>query len=89
MNPQTREQVRLSLLRYLDAAAGRRNGLAESVLRQFLISEGFTLTNEELAAELEYLRGKGLAAPAEKQISPENRAWVITAEGRDHYAQFC
>ncbi len=87
MNAATREQIRLSLLRHLDANAGQRFGLSESVLLMLLRNDGFRLTADELRAELAYLEGKQLAAPQAKAVSPENRAWQITATGRDHYAQ--
>jgi hypothetical protein len=86
VNPSEREQVRLGLLRHLDANAGRRFGLAEAVLLQQLRAEGFDLDRAGLCAELEYLRGKGMALPQSKTLSPENRAWQITATGRDEYA---
>jgi hypothetical protein len=84
----TREQIRLSLLRYLDAAAegapGR--GIATAVLRQHLVSEGFPISETETLAALEYLRGKQLVARAVRSISPELAGWLITADGRDEYA---
>lgn len=87
MNPTDREQIRLSLLRYLDAAAGRRFGLTDAVLLQHIRSEGFPAGDAELDAEIDYLAGKGLIETAAKTISPENRAWKITSAGRDLYAQ--
>jgi hypothetical protein len=87
MNAFDREQVRLSLLRYLDAAAGRRFGLSDGVMLQHVRSEGFDVSQSELTAELVYLSEKNLAKPESKEISPENRAWRITAAGRDFYAQ--
>lgn len=87
MNAQDREQVRLSLLRHLDANAGRRFGLSDGVLLQTLRSEGFDVTPAEVAAELIYLSEKQFAQPEVKPISPEIRAWRITAQGRDFFAQ--
>lgn len=88
MNSTTREQLRLSLLRLLDAAAGNRFGMQVGLLRQMAIAEGFgEVTEREVAAELEYLKDKGLADWQSKPISPENRVWRITAAGRDHFAQ--
>jgi hypothetical protein len=88
VNPSDREQIRLSLLRYLDAAAegapGR--GIATAVLRQHLRSEGFAITEEATLSALEYLKGKGLVARAVRQVSPENAGWIITSAGRDEYA---
>lgn len=87
MNPEMREQVRLSLLRVLDANAGGKYGLAERVLRQMLINEGLPADSlADVRAELEYLEGKGLTKADGKLISPELRAWRITPAGRDEYA---
>lgn len=87
MNPAERETLRLSLLRYLDANAGNRRGLAETVMRQRFTNEGGTATPVEVAAELDYLADKGLVEVTAKPISPELRAWKITSAGRDHFAQ--
>ncbi len=85
MTPQQREQTRLSLLRYCDAA--EQFGLATPLLLQFLRNEGLrSLTVAGLRAELQYLADKDLLAAIPKTISPENEAWRITAEGRDFLA---
>ena len=87
MNAHQREQLRLSLLRFLDAAGMRAISLA--LLTQYAKSEGrSTLTTDEVEAELSYLEGKTYVARASKTISPENHAWRITSEGRDAYAEF-
>jgi hypothetical protein len=85
MTNQQREQIRLGLLRYCDAAD--EYGLAAALLLQFLRNEGFRrATAESLDAELRYLAEKGLLAAVRKTISPENRSWRITAAGRDFLA---
>ena len=82
-----REQLRLSLLRFLDATPTRSTSLA--LLAQYARSEGRAeLTAAEVEAELVYLHDKFLVEPAMKEISPENHAWRITAKGRDAYAEF-
>lgn len=43
-------------------------------------------TEEMLAVEVQYLVDKGFLRDAEKAISPENKAWLVTAEGRDWLA---
>lgn len=84
---QQREQLRLSLLRFLDATPQRSTSLA--LLTQFCRSEGRPeLTTAEVEAELIYLHDKFLVEPATKLISPEQHAWRITAKGRDAYAEF-
>jgi len=88
MNANDREQLRLSLLRFLDAAVKSDRPLAESLLLQMAKAEGRPeLTIGELRGELDYLAGKGLIITPAKIISPENRQWKITSAGRDEYAQ--
>lgn len=93
MPPADREQVRRSIVRYLEVAAP--HALTEPVLLQMLRSEGWRqLTAESLAAELDYLnqptmqRGP-LVKTEPKSVSPENRVWKITADGMDWHAQNC
>lgn len=81
------EQIRLSTLRHLDAAAATRFGLSTALLLQFIRSEGFAeLQANILKAELRYLAEKGLIASQPKTLSPENEHWAITAAGRDFYS---
>lgn len=89
MTPAEREQARLTVLRYLDAAAeaspGR--GIPTAVLMQHLRAEGFSgIDRPGTEALLVYLQGKGLTETTAKQVSPELVQWRITATGRDHYA---
>lgn len=86
MNPQNRELLRLALLRVLDANS-TRYGLGLEALRHLAASFGFYLPeSDRVEAELRYFEDKGLATQIVKQISPENRAWRITAAGRDFLA---
>lgn len=86
MNPAEREQVRLSLLRYL-AANRTAYGLPVGALRQYLATEGTLLEAETVAAEMQYLTDRGLSEEIQKRLSPEIRCWRITADGRDLLAQ--
>ena len=87
MTSTDREQLRISLLRFLDANAARST--AFDLLVQYAKSEGRpALTREIVQAELNYLEGKGLVAKKTKLISPENPAYDITSDGRDAYAEF-
>ncbi|HVY70798.1 MAG TPA: hypothetical protein VHH73_12780 [Verrucomicrobiae bacterium] len=87
MESQQREQLRLSLTRFLDANP-TRFGLSTALLWQMARNEGrLQLAREEVDAELQYLADKGYAIEVMKDLSPENRAWRITATGRDFYAQ--
>lgn len=86
MDANDREHLRLSLLRFLDAKAGRY-GLSTGLLTQMARNEGRPeLERGQVEAELVYLEDKKFAQEALKGISPENRAWRITAEGRDFVA---
>jgi hypothetical protein len=87
MNPEQREQLRLSLLRFLDSNP-TRFGLPSRYLVQMARSEGFSETDKtQIENELSYLEDKALVAEAMKGVSPENRHWRITASGRDFWAQ--
>jgi hypothetical protein len=86
LSSEQREQLRLSLLGFLEANQ-TRFGLSAALLRQMARSEGRSqLDAETVAAELDYLADKNFIAPVDKKISPENRAWRITADGRDFLA---
>jgi hypothetical protein len=86
MNATDREQLRLSLLRFLDENV-TRFGFQLGYLLQRARSEGRPkLTADEVDAEILYLEDKGFIAQPQKQVSPELRAWRITAAGRDFLA---
>lgn len=82
-----REQLRLSLLRFLEAN-NSRFGLPTDFLLQRARAEGRSLLLlDQVETELTYLADKGLVDEVLKSISPERRAFRITAIGRDYYAQ--
>lgn len=80
LDPQLREQVRLCLLRY--ALRRTRTGM----FRIQLASEGFKVVPEIVADEIQYLADKGLLVEENKLVSPENKFWRTTADGRDYLA---
>ena len=87
LSPTQQEQLRLSLLRHL-AENPTRWGFNLALLRQLVAAEGFApLAADAVEAELLYLQDKGLVGPVEKLVSPELRAWRITAAGRDYLAE--
>lgn len=87
MTPGDREQLRLSLLRFLGDNP-TRFGFNAPLLLQMARNEGRPgVTREDVVAEIEYLADKNLVGLVEKPISPENRAWRILAAGRDYLAQ--
>jgi hypothetical protein len=85
MDADIREQVRISLLRYLARAA--EHGLGQTVLWTFVRTEGFRVSRQDIGEELAYLKDKGLVSTMAKDISPELAHWRITANGRDWLAQ--
>lgn len=87
MSPEAREQLRLSTLRFLDAN-NTRFGMAAPLILQMARAEGRpSLTQSDLDSELDYLIDKGLITEILKVLSPENKAFRITATGRDFLAQ--
>lgn len=80
LTPEQREQVRLSLLRY--ALRQSRTG----ILRANLRAEGYRLDDDTVMQEITYLEDKGLLKAEMKFISPENKFWRTTADGRDYLA---
>jgi hypothetical protein len=84
LTPESREQVRLSLLRY------GLGSITVGLARQYLASEGFRgLGREEVQAEIDYLAdaAKGLLAREDKPVSPEVPRYRTTAAGRDYLAE--
>ena len=82
MNATHRELLRQAMLQALvPVPVGL--GLSAPGLRIQVIAVGHTVPEADVAAELQYLADKGLVAPLAKTLSPENRLWRITAEGRD------
>jgi len=87
-SPTQLEQIRLCILRHLDAAATSTFPISTAMLLQFIRSEGYRqLDSPAIGGELQYLEDKKLICKSPKVISPENPHWRITAEGRDFYAQ--
>lgn len=81
-----REQLRLSLLRFLESNPTRW-GLSSELLTQMARSEGRQgLKLQDVERELEYLKDKGLCEEIPKVLSPEVRTWRISAQGRDYLA---
>lgn len=76
---------REALLSVADAN-GSRYGLSVSSFTLFARRFGFQETTQTTERELDYLTDKRLLAEVPKAISPEVRAWRITAEGRDYLA---
>ncbi len=87
MQAEQRELFRLAILRVLDAN-NTRFGLGRSAIAHSMVLFGFSSPKtDDLDSELQYLEDKTLIAQSLKGISPENRAWRISAAGRDFVAQ--
>jgi len=88
MTAEQKEIFRTALLRVLDERASEKFGLSLVAVQIFLGQFGFRASKrDDVLAELQYLQDKNLVAPVGKTISPENRCWRITADGRDFLAQ--
>lgn len=85
MNAAARELFRQNLIAQL-AAAGAI-GLKPAMLKIGAKVGGFEPDDKALDDALDYLSGKGLVAPIDKTISPENKRWKITSTGYDYAAQ--
>lgn len=77
--------MRLSLLRYSKAAGA--HGMTFALFLQYLRAEGQHVDADELLGEILYLEDKQLLVLMPKTISPENKAWRLTAGGRDFLAE--
>jgi len=84
MNATQRELLRTEIMRIAGNAAP--NAVTLRILAAYLRGL-LTVTEPELLAEVQYLVGKGLLDPAPKLLSPENKAWLVTAMGRDWLAE--
>lgn len=76
-----REQLRYNLLLQADSASAL--GLSEVALLWGARIQGYAVTPEIIAVELQYLCDKGCLTRTEKSISPELPNHRITAAGRD------
>ena len=84
-NPQQREIIRISLLRYISQGNG---DLARGYLLAAVRAEGFKSVDDIwLASELQYLIDKELIAVVIKVLSPENKYYRLTGNGRDFLAE--
>lgn len=87
MSNEQRELFRLALLRVMESNATER-GLGLQALQLSVGAFGFSMPGlDQLKAELAYLEDKRFAIIVGHAISPENKTWRITADGRDELAQ--
>ena len=87
MNSEKREAFRIALLRVMDANH-THYGLGLPALNELASAFGFPrVSTREVEREILYLEDKCYVVQLVKPISPENRAWRITAQGRDYLAQ--
>jgi hypothetical protein len=87
MNPEQRELFRNAILCVLEANPSRF-GLTVRALTHLVAVYGFMSPQAaEIENEVVYLADKGLVTDVAKEISPENKAWRVTASGRDYLAR--
>lgn len=85
MDPEQTEQLRLAVLKVLEANNGRY-GRPVPALQVHLRSWGFDVPRESIRNAIQYLEDKGLITEVLKGVSPENRCYRITADGIDYIA---
>jgi hypothetical protein len=78
MDLQQKELFRLAALRVF-AANKTRFGLELPALKHLVAAFGFTPGDADLADAVAYLERKGFVEEVLKALSPENRAWRVTA----------
>jgi len=80
-----REVLRTNILQ--TAADSAPKGVTIPLVRVYARAGGFrSVTEEEVEAGIQYLVDKGFLALVPKSISPENKAWRVTADGQDFLA---
>ncbi|MEO8206758.1 MAG: hypothetical protein ABI615_11300 [Chthoniobacterales bacterium] len=86
MSPIRREQFRTLIL--LACLGAGEFGVVREALIVGLRAGGFRQdADDQLNDELAYLVDKNFLSLKAKAISPENRQWKITADGRDFLAE--
>ena len=84
MTAETRKFLRIALLRA--AAASRGNGLTLALCTFTARTLALRIATEDVEEEVQYLVDKDFLEKVSSAISPEVRAWRITAAGRDWLA---
>jgi len=84
MNAQDRNILRVTLLLVARSAPlGVTLEFAPVALR----ARAIQADTQEIKDEISYLVDKGLLVPVSKKLSPEIKAWRISADGRDFLAE--
>lgn len=81
-DPALKELLRDKLLQ-LAETSGRR-GMTLAGFRNGVTANGFTLMDEELATELDYLTNKGLLTRQSAALSAGLHRYSLTAAGREY-----
>lgn len=85
MTSEKRELVRCGLLQVAELSPVY--AVTVQVFQMGLSMRGIAgIERDDVLSELTYLADKGLLESKSKMVSPENRAWRITAKGRDFLA---
>jgi hypothetical protein len=87
-SPQQRELLQISICKVLDANRSRFGMPLDAITLHTASSWGFPkVKREDVEAELDYLVAKGLVEVVSKTLEPANRAWRLTASGRDYLSE--
>jgi hypothetical protein len=85
MNPELREIFRTAIVKLARSAS--LTGIGTEGMQVVAAVYGIKPSAQECAEEAAYLVDKGLLVEKEKRVSPENKVWRITADGRDWLAE--
>lgn len=90
MTAEQLEILDLSILRVLEANAGRTFGLGVTAIRAHLPTYGFSESAEMISKRLEYMADKEIGFvtnPDKGQFNPAHVTWKLTARGQNELAR--
>jgi len=87
MNNAELERFRICLLQQLREVGADRDLPLGTIVTGARLAAFAAANDDTVRGELVYLLDKGLVTRVEKQLSPENKRWRITAAGRDFLAE--
>lgn len=82
MTAADREMLRENILMQCHAAS--RRGTPFSMIVEKAKYDGYNVNDDEVDAEIRYLEGKNFIREVSKELSPENRRYLCTADGTDY-----
>lgn len=87
MNNAELERFRICLLQQLREVGSDRDLPLGTIVLGAKLAAFASANDDTVRGELVYLLDKGLVTRVEKQLSPENKRWRISAAGRDFLAE--